>query len=278
MEWWQVRQAEEQQEYVRRRVMRAAQRGFTPEDYSLLQALDDDGGVKPKETAALIVERLPTHAYVGNGLHSRGDDGQVSTTASCAICLEPYADGSTLRRLPCLHDFHRECIDRWLHMATKCPVCQVDAVEVTKQNDALAEVNLPGDDDVVVVDEETTGEGEDGTRDIGAEPRSEGAQIRARRQAASEPEVIVLDDEEEEEGEEEEDKRAAVGGSSSSTAAPRPSSPLSGGSIVSVYSPAPATTPTGRVGSQASVVDLTLDSVSPRRPRQRAGSGDENDD
>lgn len=35
-------------------------------------------------------------------------------TDRCNVCLCDYADGETLRTLPCLHSYHRDCIDHWL--------------------------------------------------------------------------------------------------------------------------------------------------------------------
>lgn len=44
---------------------------------------------------------------------------------TCAICLESLAPAEEARILPCLHQFHRPCIDRWLADHSICPVCKV---------------------------------------------------------------------------------------------------------------------------------------------------------
>lgn len=40
----------------------------------------------------------------------------------CVICYEPMMAGEEARRLPCIHIFHRVCIDRWLGMRPFCPL------------------------------------------------------------------------------------------------------------------------------------------------------------
>ena len=42
----------------------------------------------------------------------------------CAICLEPYAAGDELRKLPCDHTFHKPCLDNWLKINGTCPYCR----------------------------------------------------------------------------------------------------------------------------------------------------------
>jgi E3 ubiquitin-protein ligase RNF38/44 len=32
----------------------------------------------------------------------------------CVICLSVYEDREYIRRLPCGHDFHAKCVDKWL--------------------------------------------------------------------------------------------------------------------------------------------------------------------
>lgn len=43
----------------------------------------------------------------------------------CEICYEPYELGQQFRMLPCMHRYHRECIDPWLLQKSNplCPVC-----------------------------------------------------------------------------------------------------------------------------------------------------------
>ncbi|TKW13529.2 hypothetical protein SEVIR_5G109700v4 [Setaria viridis] len=49
------------------------------------------------------------------------DDG------SCVICLEGYKDKDVLGTLKCNHDFHADCIKKWLQTKNSCPVCKAAA-------------------------------------------------------------------------------------------------------------------------------------------------------
>ena len=41
----------------------------------------------------------------------------------CAICLEDFQSGEVRKTLPCLHGFHKGCIDRALQNRGMCPIC-----------------------------------------------------------------------------------------------------------------------------------------------------------
>lgn len=82
-----------------------------------MQALNVDqpkSGVDPSAIAT-----FPTYAY---------RCGAGGLAADCAVCLAAMEGEEMVRSLPnCMHIFHAECIDRWLHSHSTCPVCRVDA-------------------------------------------------------------------------------------------------------------------------------------------------------
>ena len=42
---------------------------------------------------------------------------------NCLICLSNYQIGEKVSALPCCHTFHTKCLDKWLVMHLRCPVC-----------------------------------------------------------------------------------------------------------------------------------------------------------
>ncbi|XP_028389396.1 E3 ubiquitin-protein ligase RLIM-like [Phyllostomus discolor] len=51
------------------------------------------------------------------------------TLNECSICISEYREGSQLRILPCSHEFHVHCIDRWLSDNSTCPICRRNVVD-----------------------------------------------------------------------------------------------------------------------------------------------------
>ncbi|KAJ4829445.1 hypothetical protein Tsubulata_006642 [Turnera subulata] len=58
----------------------------------------------PKE----VVESLPLRLY------SKARKYHNEETAQCYICLVEYEEGDSMRVLPCHHEFHKSCVDKWL--------------------------------------------------------------------------------------------------------------------------------------------------------------------
>ncbi|PIA43856.1 hypothetical protein AQUCO_01800118v1 [Aquilegia coerulea] len=88
------------------------QRDFNENDYEMLLALDENNhqhvGANPT-----LINNLPQFVLQNENLEE-----------DCAICLETPRIGDTIRNLPCLHKFHKDCIDPWLRRKTSCPVCK----------------------------------------------------------------------------------------------------------------------------------------------------------
>ncbi|XP_020247823.1 uncharacterized protein LOC109825377 [Asparagus officinalis] len=71
----------------------------------------------PKE----VVECMPVKVYMKPQKH------QHDEIAQCYICLVEYEDGDFMRILPCNHEFHQKCIDKWLKEIHRvCPLCRGD--------------------------------------------------------------------------------------------------------------------------------------------------------
>jgi len=56
-------------------------------------------------------------------------DGTETGECDCPICLTAYQQGEDMRKLPCGHDFHQECIDTWLYKKARCPLCREWVIE-----------------------------------------------------------------------------------------------------------------------------------------------------
>ncbi|MQL87653.1 hypothetical protein Taro_020207 [Colocasia esculenta] len=71
----------------------------------------------PKE----VVERMPLRIYEKAQVYHNEEASQ------CYICLVEYEDGDCVRILPCRHEFHRICVDKWLKEIHRvCPLCRGD--------------------------------------------------------------------------------------------------------------------------------------------------------
>lgn len=89
----------------------------------LLEFEQRQGAVVSKKTLSRReIGRFPIKTF--NAAHSSG-------TAQCQICFSEYTEGERLRMLPCFHDYHIQCIDRWLKENVTCPICRADVSDQT---------------------------------------------------------------------------------------------------------------------------------------------------
>ncbi|XP_040128507.2 E3 ubiquitin-protein ligase RLIM [Ictidomys tridecemlineatus] len=50
--------------------------------------------------------------------------GKDDALKACSICLTEFRESNKIRILPCSHEYHIHCIDRWLSENSTCPVCR----------------------------------------------------------------------------------------------------------------------------------------------------------
>lgn len=56
--------------------------------------------------ATSVIDSIPNFRYSASS--------RDSSNGNCVVCMSDYVNREKLRRLPCNHDFHAKCIDRWL--------------------------------------------------------------------------------------------------------------------------------------------------------------------
>ncbi|XP_069038079.1 RING finger protein 215 isoform X5 [Lepisosteus oculatus] len=91
---------------------------------------DDDMELLPKQDIMKRLATLKTRKY--HLPKARCEKGQAGETDNCAVCLEQFCKNQCLRVLPCLHEFHRDCVDPWLLLQQTCPLCKRSILEPGK--------------------------------------------------------------------------------------------------------------------------------------------------
>jgi Ring finger domain len=87
-----------------------------PEMDFFRQLLELDRGVRWGPAASKsAVESLP---------NITADESMVDL--ECAVCKELVLVGESLKRLPCSHDYHANCILPWLGIRNTCPLCRFE--------------------------------------------------------------------------------------------------------------------------------------------------------
>ncbi|KAK6473545.1 E3 ubiquitin-protein ligase RLIM [Huso huso] len=75
--------------------------------------LNDDDDDQPRGLTKEQIDNLSTRNY-----------GENDALKTCSVCIMEYIEGNKLRKLPCSHEYHVHCIDRWLSENSTCPICR----------------------------------------------------------------------------------------------------------------------------------------------------------
>lgn len=91
-------------------------RDITEQDYDTLLQLDSQGNQQLSDLTEVTVRSFPTERI-------RNSSTLLAPGQQCRICLRAYEIGQQIRRLPCRHKFHVDCVDNWLlHRHPTCPI------------------------------------------------------------------------------------------------------------------------------------------------------------
>ena len=123
-----IEEQDRREEEERERAAELAADGEEEEEelsYDALLSLSERIGDVRTERWALVaqkhIDRLPLETYDAKAATSaHNDDSEVK----CLVCQHEYNDQEQLRRLPCGHVFHAECVDEWLMKNDNCLYCR----------------------------------------------------------------------------------------------------------------------------------------------------------
>ncbi|XP_062940655.1 E3 ubiquitin-protein ligase RLIM-like [Cynocephalus volans] len=80
--------------------------------------LNEDDHDQPAGLTKAQIENLAVRTF-----------GENDALTSCCVCTTEYTEGNKLRILPCSHEYHVNCIDRWLSENSTCPVCRRKVID-----------------------------------------------------------------------------------------------------------------------------------------------------
>lgn len=96
------------------------------ENYEALLSLAERlGDAKPRGLTKADIEQLPAYRF--------NPDSHQSEQTLCVVCFSDFEARQLLRVLPCNHEFHTKCVDKWLKANRTCPICRADASEVPRE-------------------------------------------------------------------------------------------------------------------------------------------------
>ncbi|WOL06270.1 E3 ubiquitin-protein ligase [Canna indica] len=87
--------------------------------YEELERLGEAMGAESKGLSDELISFLPTSTYKTGLFSKKGKQEE------CVICRMAYKNRDELITLPsCQHQYHKDCINKWLKINKACPVCK----------------------------------------------------------------------------------------------------------------------------------------------------------
>jgi len=113
-------------------------RDITPEDYTMLQRLDESQSLTltedgtstsdpSSEPSAPGRKKPASQAHFDQLKQMTGGSKALKYETNCAICLLPVRGTDSVTVLPCQHAYHTACAKKWLlQVDRRCPTCMAD--------------------------------------------------------------------------------------------------------------------------------------------------------
>ncbi|CAD8066135.1 unnamed protein product [Paramecium sonneborni] len=90
--------------------------------------------LRNNRTSEEQINQLPVRQISMEFINQHQNDDNL---IKCMICLEDYQENQIVRTMPCWHYFHQDCIDKWLHKSTQCPICKTE-VDIDLQMEEIS--------------------------------------------------------------------------------------------------------------------------------------------
>jgi E3 ubiquitin-protein ligase BIG BROTHER and related proteins len=108
---------EPDEEQIMRQVLEESKQDEVNPDnmsYEQLLALGDQVGKVSKGLSQARISAIPSFNWYPGRTASK----------ECSICFDDFTHGKKVKALPeCKHEYHEECIGKWLQDEKRCPVC-----------------------------------------------------------------------------------------------------------------------------------------------------------
>jgi len=95
------------------------------DQYEIMLRLGEALGDVKQERWAMVakdhIASLESYKFVGSNVRNLDEN---DSRCKCLICQFNYEEREALRKLPCGHCFHKDCVDQWLSQKDCCPYCR----------------------------------------------------------------------------------------------------------------------------------------------------------
>ncbi|KAI3871949.1 hypothetical protein MKW92_027256 [Papaver armeniacum] len=97
--------------------------------YEELTALEERIGiVKTGLSKDIILKQLKTR------VHTTSADLTQDETDICTVCQDGYENQDKIATLDCKHEYHQDCITKWLVRKNLCPICKGQALKTMEES------------------------------------------------------------------------------------------------------------------------------------------------